>query len=131
MILKLNHYNWRVLNLLLSLLHCVTSGFRRDVNEIWALLGVYTAQSGNSAPTFRANLLQWSRGPKDGTSRFVPKRRHGISTLRCVTVQSSADFLPLTDNYAKLTAMKKTSPDYQQTEKVALVHFQHELTFVS
>jgi len=30
----------------------VISGFRRDVNEICALLGCYAAWSGNSLPTF-------------------------------------------------------------------------------
>jgi len=33
-----------------------TSGFRRDVNEFYALLGRYAAKSGNSAPTFRDDL---------------------------------------------------------------------------
>jgi hypothetical protein len=32
------------------------SGFRRDVNEICALLGCYAAQSGDSVPTFGENL---------------------------------------------------------------------------
>jgi hypothetical protein len=31
-------------------------GFRRDVDEICALLGYYAASSGNSVPTFRDNL---------------------------------------------------------------------------
>jgi hypothetical protein len=35
----------------------VTSGFRRYVDEICALLGCYAAYSGNSLPTFRDNLL--------------------------------------------------------------------------
>jgi len=34
----------------------VISGFRRDVNEICALLGSYETYSGNSVPTFRDNL---------------------------------------------------------------------------
>ena len=32
------------------------SGFRRDVNEIYALLGYYAAHTGNSVPTFRDNI---------------------------------------------------------------------------
>jgi hypothetical protein len=35
---------------------CVISGFRRDVDEICALLGYYTALNGSSVPTFRDNL---------------------------------------------------------------------------
>jgi hypothetical protein len=41
---------------LTNLIPCVISGFRRDVNEICALLGYYAAYSGNSVPTFRGNL---------------------------------------------------------------------------
>jgi hypothetical protein len=36
--------------------HGVSSGFHRDVIESCALLGYYTAWSGNSVPTFRDNL---------------------------------------------------------------------------
>jgi hypothetical protein len=34
----------------------VTSGFRRNIDDICALLGYYAAYSGNSVPTFRDNL---------------------------------------------------------------------------
>jgi len=34
----------------------VISGFRRDVDETWDLQRYYTAQSGNSIPTFWDNL---------------------------------------------------------------------------
>jgi hypothetical protein len=34
----------------------VISGFRRDVDEICALLGYYAASSGNPLPTFRDNV---------------------------------------------------------------------------
>jgi hypothetical protein len=34
----------------------VTSSFHRDVDEIYALLGYYTASSGNPLPTFQDNL---------------------------------------------------------------------------
>jgi len=37
-------------------LHCVISGFRREVDKICALIGNYAAYIGNSLPTFRANL---------------------------------------------------------------------------
>jgi len=32
---------------------CEVSGFRRQVDENWALLGCYAASSGNGLPTFR------------------------------------------------------------------------------
>jgi hypothetical protein len=32
------------------------SGFRRDVDDIWAILGYYVAPCGNCLPTFRDNL---------------------------------------------------------------------------
>jgi hypothetical protein len=35
---------------------CVTSGFRRDIDEICALLGCYAALSGSSVQTFRYKL---------------------------------------------------------------------------
>jgi hypothetical protein len=35
---------------------CVISGFRRDVDEIYTLLGYYAALSGCYAQTFRDNL---------------------------------------------------------------------------
>jgi hypothetical protein len=34
----------------------VISGFRRDADEIGALLGCYTVSSGNPLPTFRCNI---------------------------------------------------------------------------
>jgi hypothetical protein len=33
------------------------SGFRREVDENYALMGYYAASSGNFVPTFRDNLL--------------------------------------------------------------------------
>jgi hypothetical protein len=35
---------------------CMISGFRRDIDEICALVGYYAALSGSSVPTFRDNL---------------------------------------------------------------------------
>jgi len=64
---------------------CVTSCFRRDVNEDCALLGCYAARIGNSLPTFRYKLSVPSSGvkipklldldfgfltPEDGTDRL-------------------------------------------------------------
>lgn len=46
---------------------CVTTGFRRDINQICSLLGPYAAYSTNSVPTFR--------------------------DLRCVSPQKSADLI--------------------------------------
>jgi hypothetical protein len=37
-------------------LQCVISGFRREVDEVCALLGCYAASSGNSLATFRYTL---------------------------------------------------------------------------
>jgi hypothetical protein len=38
-----------------SVLLCLISGFRSDVDQVCGLLGYYAAQSGNSIPTFRDN----------------------------------------------------------------------------
>jgi hypothetical protein len=61
---------------------CVTSGSRREVDEICALLRYYAAYSGNSLLTFRDQLsIPSSRVEKskktleDGTYRLVPKRQ--------------------------------------------------------
>jgi hypothetical protein len=40
----------------ISLELCVISGFRRDADDICALLGYYATLSGSSVPTFRNNL---------------------------------------------------------------------------
>jgi hypothetical protein len=52
------------------------SGFRRDADEICALLGYYAASCGNCLPTFRSHL-HGSRAREDGTdtlSRNVGKQ---------------------------------------------------------
>jgi hypothetical protein len=41
----------------------VISGFRRDVDDIWALLGCYATSSGNPLPTYPSHL-QGSRSPR-------------------------------------------------------------------
>jgi len=38
------------------MLYSVTSGFRREVDEICDLQGCYAAHSGNSLPTFRDTI---------------------------------------------------------------------------
>jgi hypothetical protein len=38
---------------------CVISGFRRDVDDICALLGCYAALSGSSVPTFLLRHLDF------------------------------------------------------------------------
>jgi hypothetical protein len=53
----------------------VISDFRRDLNEIFALLGRYTVCSGKSIPKFRSNLsvplkMVSIAYPKGGTERF-------------------------------------------------------------
>jgi hypothetical protein len=47
-----------------SKLECVISGFRRDIDDICALLRYCAALSGSSVPTFRDNLsVSFSRKP--------------------------------------------------------------------
>jgi hypothetical protein len=52
-------------------------GFRRIVNEIFALLGLYVTLTGNWLPMFRDKLsipyskVQQSRTLEDGTDSFV------------------------------------------------------------
>jgi len=60
----------------------MTAAFSRKVDENSAILGHYTASSGNFLPTFRDNLSVPSSGfmnPKDWTLKMgpkvVPKRR--------------------------------------------------------
>jgi hypothetical protein len=58
----------------------VISGFRRDADEICALLAYYTASNVNPLPTFRDNVLvPYRRVKKSDPCRWdryvVPKRR--------------------------------------------------------
>jgi hypothetical protein len=51
----------------------VISGFRRDADEICALLGYNAASSGNPLPTFRDNVsVQSSRVKKSKKSKGLP-----------------------------------------------------------
>jgi hypothetical protein len=83
------------------------SGFRRDVDEICALLRYYATSCGNCLPTFRDNgsvpssgvkksYLQDSRRPRlpdpwRWDRYFVPKRQQTITTRSRVISQKSAD----------------------------------------
>ena len=70
-------------------LKSVISGFHCEVDENCAGQGYYAANSGNFLLTFRDNLsASWSE-------RFFPKRRHEITSTRCVITQEITDlFLP-------------------------------------
>ena len=93
----------------------VTSGFRRDVDKICALLGYYKASCGNCLPTFRTTYrshLQGSRSPRSSSwiswplktvpTRF-PERRYRITSRRCVISQKSAD--PIFRYYTVMSEM--------------------------
>jgi len=67
---------------------CVILGFLCDVDEICALLGHYTAYSGNYVPTFRVNLSVTSQKSADfkasiclrcELSHCLAEDRHGFS----------------------------------------------------
>jgi hypothetical protein len=81
---------------------CVVSGFRRDVDEICALLGYYAALSGGSVPRFRDNLSVPSsrikKSKKKGYAALcgssVPTFRDITTTQRCVISQKSAGLNP-------------------------------------
>jgi hypothetical protein len=68
----------------------VISGFRRDIDEICALLGYYAALSGNSAPTCRDNLS-------------VPSSRVKKSKKKAEMKAFFLDFLALEDGTDKLS----------------------------
>jgi hypothetical protein len=64
---------------------CVVSGFRRDVDEICALLGCYAASSGNPLPTFRDNVsVPSSRVNK--SKKKAKKKGFFSCTQRSVTI---------------------------------------------
>jgi hypothetical protein len=51
---------------------CVIAGFRRDVEDICALLGYHAASSGSSVPTFRDNIsIPSSRAKKSKKKVFL------------------------------------------------------------
>jgi hypothetical protein len=56
----------------------VISGFRRDVDEICALLGCYAASIGNPLPTFRDNVSVPSWRGKKSRKERKPTRRYAV-----------------------------------------------------
>ena len=106
---------------------CVTSGFRREVDENFVILGCYAANSGKSLPTFQDNLsvpcsrLKTGHSLEDWTDRLSPirrlerwgpkvspKRRQGITTTRCVTAQKST-VLTKTTCYVQIFSVHKAT----------------------
>ena len=57
----------------------MNTGFRRDVEEICALLGCYAVCTGKSLLTFRDNLLVPSSG---GSKIFNPEERRSLRAAR-------------------------------------------------
>jgi hypothetical protein len=49
---------------------CVVSGFRREADENFALVGYYAVNSGNFLLTFQDNLSAPSSGGQDGADRL-------------------------------------------------------------
>jgi hypothetical protein len=64
----------------------VISGFRRDVDEICALLGYYAASTGNPLPTFRDNVLV----PTSRVKKSMKKNRVGSLKSRIVHLNGEA-----------------------------------------
>jgi hypothetical protein len=72
----------------------VISGFRRDVDEIRALLEYYTASCGNCLPTFRANVsVPSSRFKKSNNKSYV-------RVIRCIL--TLIDFLKVEHHWRTL-----------------------------
>jgi hypothetical protein len=91
---------------------CVISGFRRDGNEICALLGYYAVQSENSVLTFWNNLSVPSSRVKKGPSwplKMEPigcqQRWYRIPTLRCVTSHKNTDLSQFMDFTVTVTVL--------------------------
>jgi hypothetical protein len=59
------------------------SGFRRDVDEIRALLGYYAASCGNCLPTFRDNVSVPSSWVKSPTRNTPEERRFPDVNSQC------------------------------------------------
>jgi hypothetical protein len=57
---------------------CVTSGFRRELGKTCALLGCYTASSGDFLPTFRDNLSVQSSGVKIQKKSCVITQKNAV-----------------------------------------------------
>ena len=61
------------------LLLCLISSFRRDIDEIWALLGYYAARIGNSLPTFQDYLSVPSWRVKKSKNKAGNARVHSVT----------------------------------------------------
>jgi len=69
-----------------SLEHWKISGFRREADENYALLGYYAARSVNYLPTFRDDLSVLSSRVKNPWILTL----EGTTTKRCVIAQRNA-----------------------------------------
>ena len=58
------------------------SGFRRDVDEICALVGYYAASCGNCLPTFRDKVSVHLQGSRDQARRCVISHQHRGGSLK-------------------------------------------------
>ena len=80
---------WNVTNTLYVLKSKKVSTKKCHKNETCALLGYYSASSGNSLPTFRDNRRWAFLTLEDGTDRLSQNSRCGITATRCVMTQKS------------------------------------------
>ena len=101
----------------------VISGYRRDAEEICALLGCYAAPGGNSIPTLRHNLSVPSSKVKKSHKnpllepwrwdrQVIPKHRYGIyrSTLRNI-LEKSVDMLSTARVVMKAVLLRKSGDE--------------------
>ena len=79
----------------LQALMCVTSDFRRDADEIYALLGHYVAYSDNSLPTFRDNLsVRFQRVKKSDPNFLLTFRdNRSVPPSRVIGKETSTYFI--------------------------------------
>jgi len=93
---------------------CVNSGFSREVDENCALLGCYTASSGDLLPTFRDNLSVPFSGVMSGI---------GITTTSRVTAQKSTLVSILNHCIQSDNKQKKNKNPYKrQQNKIKMIN---------
>jgi hypothetical protein len=86
-----------LLSVVIGVKRKVTSCFRRDVNDVGALLVSYILRVVILYRRFGTNFESSFSGDVVldcltlGTNRWSPKRRYGINTLRCVRSQNRPD----------------------------------------
>jgi hypothetical protein len=80
MVLALQHVMMLKVSVTSKYLRSVISGFHRNVDEICAVLGYYTASNGNALPMLRDNISPIFKGqevqeksPQDGTQFILGK----------------------------------------------------------